>query len=472
MPVSTALPPESHGSTKAAVTREHLRALEEQVLAAQNDRESVELALLASRATASRLERRVGDMAAAIRDLEQKLTAAEQSGELFARQLVKVNDSYHIKLVARDEELAREKAELAREKEAEVQQHQALLMKETELWKLEIGSLTKSKLELEAQRAAAENLARSYRNQLDAATDELKETKSQAEAEMARMVAKCWSLQEQLNALVMEKEDRREVTETVATNDTSQQTVAETYEEDDQPQEEQPQVDDVVAAESDTRSDRLMRVNDGLRALLSAQHGLAESVAGTKAVLTAESDKTQRLLETLRGEANELAIRLSGRDVALVARQNRIIQLEAQAKNDRQAVRELEDTLAKLSRSADRKGAAVSARLAEQKEHLELTLAVRRGLAAELQTKKQQLADADAKTRALEEDKRRGDVRVKQLQQQIAAMQLVHARELEKAVATLGAKASAAATTRKTPGLHQTKKSRASGADGEQNVSC
>jgi hypothetical protein len=457
--------------TKAAAAREHLRALEEQVLAAQNDRESVQLGLLASRMTVARLERRVGDMAAVMRDVEQKLTAAEQSGELFARQLVKVNDSYHTKLVARDEELAREKAELAREKEAEVQQHQALLMKETELWKLEIGALTKSKLELEAQRVFAENLARSCRNQLDAVTDELKETKAQAEAEMARMVAKCWSLQEQLNALVMEKEDRRVGMDSVATSDMSQQTVAETCEEDEQSQEEQPQVEEVVATESDTRSDQLVRINDGLRAMLSVQHGLAESVVNTKATLAAESDKTQRLLETLRGEANELAIRQSGRDVALVARQNRIIQLEAQAKNDRQAVRELEDALAKISRSADRKGAAVSARLAEQKEHLELTLAVRRGLAAELQVKKQQLADADAKTRALEEDKRRGDVRVKQLQQQIAAMQLVHARELEKAVTPLRAKASAPATTRKIAGLHQTKKPRVSGADGEQNVS-
>jgi hypothetical protein len=50
-------------------------------------------------------------------------------------------------------------------------------------------------------------------------------------------------------------------------------------------------------------------------------------------------------------------------------------------------------------------------------------------------------------------------------------MQLVHARELEKAVTPLRAKASAPATTRKIAGLHQTKKPRVSGADGEQNVS-
>lgn len=429
--------------------------------------------LLASRVTIARLERRVGDMVAAMRDLEQKLSAAEQSGELFARQLVKVNDSYHTKLMARDEELAREKAELAREKEAELQQQHALFVKETELWKLEVGALTKSKLELEAQRAAAEGSARAWKEQLDAVADVLSETKAQAEVDVVRMVRDCQSLQEQLNALVMEKEDRRVVVEAVGTSDTSQQTVAEACEEDEQPQENEQQMGDEDGGntEADAPSDRLVRVDNGLRAPLGAQRGLAQSVASTKATLASEADKTQRLFDALRREANELAIQQSGRDVALVARQNRIIQLEAQAKNDRQAARELEDALAKLSRAADRKGAAISARFAEQKEHLELTLAVRRGLAAELQAKKQQLADADAKARVLEEDKRRSDVRARQLQQQIAAMQLVHARELEKAVAGAKAKPSAGAVaSRKSVGQQQTKKPRAVGADVEQNV--
>lgn len=383
-----------------------------------------------------KLERHDSESAAIIRDLGHKLSAAEQSGELFARQLVKVNDSYHAKLIERDDEIAREKVELSREKEAELAQQHALFMKETELWKLEIGALTKSKLELEAQRAAAESVARGWKEQLEAALLEGRELRAGAVVDKKVIEA----LNEWVSALMMEKEDQREeedVVVTVCTSDCGQQTVAEITEHPAEPPLEHVVLDDSKESNAAFQWNRLERMNDGLRALLAAQRGLAQCVVDTRSTVAGEVAQTQRLLTDLRLQANELAIQQSRRDVVLAARQNRIIQLEAQAKNDRQAVRDLETTLAKTSRVADRKGAAVTARLAEQKEHLELTLAVRRGLASELQTKKQKLMDADSRMKLLEEARRRSDAKAKHLQQQINAMQLVHARELEKAAATV-----------------------------------
>lgn len=426
--------------------------LNEQLNALKAEKEAVAVELAAAKDTVQTLEHKLEEDAAAalesVKSLEQKLAAAEQSGEMFARQLVKVNDSYHTKLVARDEELARERAEMAKEKEVELQQQHTLFLKETELWKHEIGMLTKTKLELDARVTY-----------LETAVDDVTSLKAEADAEHRTELQAQQALVQEQSSIARQWKDRvmmleNEVDALRAQMTSSEQRWCNKHDALFQQLQMAMMAREDQIAKLEVKTVPTGAVHEPEQVPLARMsvvvHGvqgkLRQAVTATRNAIQQELTHTQRLLERLRLEANELAIHQNGKDMALMARQSRIIQLESQSKNDRQTIQQLESTVTAMTRSREKSESSYKTKYLEQKEHLDITLAVRHGLAGEVQSKRQQIAELETRLRAVTVGKDKSDSRAKQLQQQVAAMKLAHARELEKWAVTV-----ATTTTRSQP---------------------
>ncbi|KAG2527569.1 hypothetical protein JM16_003334 [Phytophthora kernoviae] len=258
-----------------------------------------------------------------IQNLEQKLTAAEQSSDLFAQQLANAKERFQTKLLAREEEISLEKVVLVKEKESQLQLQQARFTTEAELWKREIASLSKHQ---------------------------------------------------------------------------------------------------------DEKS-KLLRFAQEVRGL----HRLLQlSVIEAREHINNEVKTTKNALDAIHQQASELAVHQSDRDMALVSRKGRILQLETQLKNDRQTINQLEATLTKSTRLLEKKNAMLKAKFEEQKEHLEITLAVRQGLTNDLQIKRTQVTELEREIARLNLAKSKADVKAKHAQQQVLAMQKIHVRGMER----------------------------------------
>lgn len=368
-----------------------------------------------------------------IHNLEQKLAASEQSSDLFARQLDNVKESFQAKLMAREEEVSLEKMTLAKEKETQFQHQQARFTTEAELWKHEIAALTKVKLELESetdrlhgelnnevlQRGFAEAKNRALKTELDRTSEELqmllqeRERFERAQTEIAELRAQMASdfqqhelqrqqLEERVHSLLQEREVQ------AAGYERERQSCLQQHE---------------------AEKAKLLRFVQEVRGL----HRLLQiSVVDAREHLNNEVKKTKDVLETIQQQASDFAVHQGDRDVALMSRKGRILQLETQLKNDRQTINQLESTLAKSTRVLEKKHSTLKTKFQEQREHLEITLAVRQGLTTDLQAKRKQVSELEREVARLTLAKGKADVKLKHAQQQIQAMQKVHACEMEK----------------------------------------
>ncbi|KAG2768653.1 hypothetical protein Pcac1_g20174 [Phytophthora cactorum] len=407
----------SIGNANALVAA--LASLQTQVELLTSDKSQMEIEAATARTT--------------IANLEQKVSASEQSSDLFARQLANVKESFQAKLMAREEEVSLEKMTLAKEKETLLQHQQARFTTEAELWKHEIAALTKVKLQLESEN--------------DRLNKELNGEKLQrefVETKHRTLKAKHTRTCEELNLLVQEKErfehaqvEIQELQSKLADNlhkyELQRQQLEEQVSnlllnrEDQLAQGERER--QVCARQNEKEKAKLLRFVQEVRGL---HHLLRMSVVETRELFNSEVKKTKDALENIQQQASEFAVHQSDRDMALMSRKGRILQLETQLKNDRQTINQLESTLAKSTRVLERKHEALKSKYQEQKEHLGITLAVRQGLTTDLQAKRKQVAELEREVTRLNLARGKIDVKLKHSQQQMIAMQKVHARELDK----------------------------------------
>ncbi|KAK1930215.1 SUN domain-containing protein 4 [Phytophthora citrophthora] len=381
----------------------------------------------------SQLEDEVATARTTIENLEQKVAASEQSSDLFAVQLANVKESFQAKLMAREEEVSLERMTLTKEKETQLQQQQARFTTEAELWKHEIAALTKVKLELESDN---ERLSKELSD--EALQRGLFEVKHGAlKAEHARTT-------EELQMLLQER-DRFEQAQVEIQKLQSQMTE---NQQDHERQRQQLQdresqlllEKDEQAAEWERERHLSVRRNGQEKAKLlrfvqevrDLHHLLHVSVTEARELFNVEVKKTKDALGVIQQQASEFAVLQSDREVALMSRKGRILQLETQLKNDRQTINQLEATLAKSTRVLENKLATLKTKFQEQKEHLEITLAVRQGLTTDLHAKRQQVADLEREVRRLSLANAKAEVKRKHSQQQILAMQKLHTKDLEK----------------------------------------
>ncbi|ETM51778.1 hypothetical protein PPTG_08919 [Phytophthora nicotianae INRA-310] len=335
--------------------------------------------------------------------------------------------------MAREEEVSLEKMTLAKEKETQLQHQQARFTTEAGLWKHEIAALTKVKLELESgndrltkelndeklQREFVETKHRTLKAEHTRTCEELnillqeKERFEHAQVEIQELQSKMaeshhkyelqrHQLEEQVNKLLLDRKDQ------VAEWERERQ---------------------LSSRQNEKEKTKLLRFVQEVRSL----HRLLQlSVVETRELFNSEVKKTKDALENIQQQASDFAVHQSDRDMALMSRKGRILQLETHLKNDRQTINQLEATLAKSTRSLEKKHEALKLKYQEQKEHLEITLAVRLGLTTDLQAKRKQVAELEREVTRLNLAKGKTDVKLKHSQQQIIAMQKVHARELEK----------------------------------------
>eukprot|EP00644_Phytophthora_capsici_P017516 jgi/Phyca11/551366/estExt2_Genewise1Plus.C_PHYCAscaffold_420003 len=353
-----------------------------------------------------------------IENLEQKVAASEQSSDLFAVQLANVKESFQAKLMAREEEVSLERMTLAKEKETQLQLQQARFTTEAELWKHEIAALTKVKLELEgdnerlSKELCDETLLRGLVEELQVLLQD-RDRFDQAQVEIRRLQAQMAENQQDHERQRQQLQDREsrlllEKDEQVAEWERERQ---------------------LRVRQNDQEKAKLLRFVQEVRDL---HHLLHVSVTEARELFNVEAKKTKDTLGVIQQRASEFAVLQSDREVALMSRKGRILQLETQLKNDRQTINQLEATLAKSTRVLENKLAALKTKFQEQKEHLEITLAVRQGLTTDLHAKRQQVAELEREVARLRLAKAKVEVRRKHSQQQILAMQKLHARNLNK----------------------------------------
>lgn len=411
--------------TRAQVDAEALAALQLQCEQSSLENDELQSQLRVARAT--------------IEDLEQKVTAAEQSSDHFARQLANVKESYQTKLLLRDEVMAVEKAAVGKEKEGELQYQQTLFAQETELWKQQIASLQKAQAELqerhedllqtlddqkqETSRLNTRNRAleaeqshdreevqylSGWKEQFEHTLGDFDARQTELEQDNLDWALKCEQLsgqlrtvQQQMDGLLLEREDKY----------ASIQLARQRFEHE--------------------HADARVRMHRTACDIHKLRNMLRQVALDARELVKQEMLKTQSLLQGIQEQAYELAIHHRQKETALATKQSKIIQLEAQLKNDKQAMNQLETALAKATRSLERKDELFKVKYHEQKEHLEITLAVRHGLTSELQVKKQQVLDLDKKLAQTAVVKDKAERRSKHLHQQIQIMQHTHVRELE-----------------------------------------
>ncbi|KAF1336798.1 hypothetical protein FI667_g5, partial [Globisporangium splendens] len=325
-------------------------------------------------------------------------------------------------------------------KESELQHQQALFMQETELWKQQIGSLMKSNMELQAQHARVvvscqelqdankqlESKCRTLQTEQSRDRDEIQylsdweeqyehalrdfdAKQAELEHEAHEWMSRCEQLKhqvsgltQQMNGLLLEREDQHS------------------------------SIDRMRHQFRQEERHNRARFQHNLREVHRLHGVLRQLVSETRESLRAEMKTVESTLLAVQEHAYELAIRQNQKDMRIVSAQNKIIQLETQRKNDKQTMNQLEAALAKTTKTLERKNATFTTKYHEQKEHLDVTLAVRHGLTNELHMKKQQVLDIEKQLANMTLARDTVDVKRKQLHQQIKIMQHTHARELEK----------------------------------------
>ncbi|KAJ0399430.1 hypothetical protein P43SY_005369 [Pythium insidiosum] len=371
---------------------------------------------------------------AAIVELEQRVRDSNDTSDAVAAQLAALRERNEERLRASDVAHQAALAELARRKDEELRDQQAQFRAECETFKTELASLTRIKNEVHTQN---ERLLTA----LDAQS-----------AQTQQLEVQCRALQTELR---LERERRLDLESWKATEqhraDVSLVAKCEALEAsaarwEGQCQELQDQVHQLLAEQQELRGSQLeaeqrLEREFALRRVLYERfvaqvqllHGqLRALTTDTKEQLRKEMKKNQQTLTSVEQQAREMAIHLNDKAVALVAKQNRVIQLEAQLKNERQTVHQLELALSKTTRVLERKEATFKTKYQEQREFLEITTAVRNGLTTELQAKKKQLAVMEQQVKALTLSKSDVEKRNKHLSQQVKIMQQMHAREMEK----------------------------------------
>lgn len=418
---------------KAQADAEALAALQRELQQCELDRERLRAELHAARG--------------AIQDLEHKVAAAEQSSDLFARQLANVKESYQTKLLLHDKAVAIEKAAVTKAKESELQHQQTLFAHETELWKYQIAALAKrqqaeqqehservKRLVREHETECADLLARTRALEVSQSHDrdeirhltcwkeqyaqtlvDFDARQDEMEHESLAWAAKCEQLAhtasvltQQVNGLLMEREDRS----------ASVQRVRQRFERE--------------------HADAQVTLRQTTHSVDVARGDLRRLAVSTRELVRAEMATTRAMLLAMQEQVYERTVRQQQREMQAATKQGRIIQLEAQLQNNRQAVNQLEAALAKATRALEKQGELFKSKYREQKEHLVLTLSVRQGLVHELQAKKEQALELETKLAHVTLAKAKVDAKTKHLEQQVQILQHMHVRELEKVALSAG----------------------------------
>ncbi|TMW64063.1 hypothetical protein Poli38472_014180 [Pythium oligandrum] len=361
-----------------------------------------------------------------IAELERQLRAAEVANESLAAQVINVKDHYEERLHESAAAFSQEQAELRRSHEQELREHETRTLQETAMMQQEIESLTTMQRDaqtqnkrllqaLDDQTAQNEQLQKQYRSlqvDLKLSQDELRQQKKQREDQSAletrcqeleatatHWEERCQSLSEQVHQLLHEQDEAR-ATEAAAQHDAEHKYAL--------------------------RTARYERFALQVQLLHTALRSLA---AETRTLLETEHKKTQQTLLRVQQQACELAIQQNDKAMTLVARQNRIIQLETQLKNERQSVQQLDTALNRVTRTLERKEALFKTKYHEQKEFLDITVAVRNGLSNELQHKKHQVATLEQRVGELTRSYEKTERRARHLHQQLTLLQQLHTRE-------------------------------------------
>ncbi|KAI9992343.1 hypothetical protein PInf_017740 [Phytophthora infestans] len=365
----------------------------------------------------SQLEGEVITARTAIENLEQKVVASELSSDLFARQLANVKESFQAKLMAREEEVALEKMTLGKEKETQLQHQQARFSTEAVLWKHEIAALTKVKLELENES-----------DRLNKVVDDEKVQQELVETKYRSLKSEHTRISEELQ--ILSKEKKRFELVQIEIQELKSELADDTKKHEVQRQQLEAQKCKLLLDKKDEAAEwererhvssrqnekekaKLLRFAQEVRGL---HHLLQLSVVETRKLLNFEVKKVEETLQNIQQQASELAVHHSDRDMALMSRNGRILQLESQRKNDRQTIKQLEATLVRSTRVLEKKYDVLKAKYEEQKEHLEITLAVRQGLTTDLQAKRKQVTELERDVARLTRAKGKTDNEVKALQ--------------------------------------------------------
>ena len=107
------------------------------------------------------------------------------------------------------------------------------------------------------------------------------------------------------------------------------------------------------------------QVHDSLRAELNA----------IKRVVKHEMKATSAALAHVQQQAVEFAIEHNKKDMALAARQSKLIQVQSQLKNERLKGAQTQAELRRVTHIFDRKYTQLEKKYEETKDHLEITLA-------------------------------------------------------------------------------------------------
>ncbi|CEG40174.1 uncharacterized protein PHALS_10386 [Plasmopara halstedii] len=362
-------------------------------------------------------------------NLEQKLTASEQSNILLNRQLINTKESFQAKLIAREEEMAVEKLQHAKEKETQLQHQQARFATQAEIWKREIAALTKVTLDLKSENHRLQTHLKDevrQRNFIDAnlrtltaehasTCEELRKEKERHKIEMQELRSSMeidsqkhalsrQLLREQLHNLLLEKEDHL-----------SQSTHRFR----------------IVCSKNRKGALTFSQSIQKIRGL----HNLFRlSLLETREVLKLEAQKTEDVLKRIQEQASDFVIFRSDRDLTLVPQKKQSSRQELQIKDYWQTISRLKETLAKSERVFDKKHEALKAKYREQNDYLKVTLAVRQGLTTDLHTKRKQVTDLEGEVARLRLANSKTNVKLKHSQEQILALQRTYARDIEKLV--------------------------------------
>jgi hypothetical protein len=353
----------------------------------------------------------------------KRLRLAEQQNETLSDQLIAVQEAYEDKLRSVHDDAGAEREQWESQRTLELRALRERSEQEREMLEREMkAAVAKIESDLQSDADQLQRLLRDGKDQTNALKTQIamlqtelkaaraeRQQQAQSDASLSTKCeslqrshdhweAKCQSLQDQVHQLLHEHDDwRRQAAVEREQKKILQRTTCE-------------------------------RLASQVRVLQTQLRTLA---TGTRELIQSELKKSTQLLAQWQQHASEVAIQHNDKAMALVAKQNRIIQLESQLKNERQSVVQLDASLAKTTRALQRKDELFRAKYQEQKEYLDITVAVRNGLTHELQSKKQKLDQLEMRLRDAGLARDAADKKNKLLVQQVKIMQHAHAREME-----------------------------------------
>lgn len=366
---------------------------------------------------------------ALIADLHQRVRTADQQTELLQKELTTMEGEYVAKTRTLEDEIAAQRVAWMEDKESALASAQEHIASERRRYQSESdAALTQVRTEMQQQvdrmqrfvdhhkdqnRQLEGRCARLQESLLCVQTESLQRSEADAsldlkceslQASVDHWEAQCQSLQDHVHQLLHEQQE-------------SHNRATERERE----------------YESKIENNRAIHVKFAGQ-VQSLQAQLKTLGTEAKDLVKKEIKRMTFLLAKGQQQASELAMQYNHRAMALAAKKNRIIQLETQLKNERQTVNQLEATLAKTTRTLQRKEELFKSKYQEQKEFLDITVVVRNGLSHELQSKRAKMDELEQLVQELTRSKEAMERKNRHLSQQVKIMQHMHVREMEQVV--------------------------------------